>query len=175
MLIRTGSAPASLAEPVRAQVMATDPDQPVFNVRPMDEVVSASIAGRRFSMLLFTIFAAVALLLAAVGIFGVMSYAVERRTREFGIRMALGAGASDVVGRVVRRGLAIGAAGSAIGLAGVAALSRFLSALLFHVSALDWISYSTAALALIAVAGAASYVPVRRAVLQDPMKSLRAD
>jgi putative ABC transport system permease protein len=175
LVVRTAGEPSQWMQRTIAAIRAVDPDQPVYNAFTMEEIVDRSVSQRRLNALLVGVFAGVSLLLAAVGIYGVMSYAVERRTREFGIRMAIGASASDVIGRVVRRGLAIGAIGSAIGLSGVAVLARFLTTLLYQVSATDWVSYSAAAAALIAVAAAASFVPARRAVIQDPMKSLRAD
>ncbi|HJQ69094.1 MAG TPA: ABC transporter permease [Blastocatellia bacterium] len=173
MLIRTSSDPASLAEPVRAQVMSTDPDQPVFNVRPMEEVVAASIAGRRFSMLLFAIFAAVALLLAAVGIYGVMSYSVTQRTHEIGIRMALGAKAADILRMVVRQGLLLALIGVGIGLTAAFILTRVMSNLLFGIQAADPATFAGIAAILTLVAAVASYIPARRATKVDPMIALR--
>jgi putative ABC transport system permease protein len=175
LVVRTAGDPSQWMSPTVSAIRAVDPDQPVFNAFTMEDIVERSLSQRRLNALLVGVFAAVSLLLAAVGIYGVMSYAVEQRTREFGIRMALGAKASDVVGRVVMRGAAIGLAGSAIGLAAVGGLSRFLQTLLFHVSATDWVSYSAAAAALIAVALVASFVPARRAVSADPMRSLRGE
>lgn len=175
LVVRTAGDPARWMSPTIAAIRDVDPEQPVYNALTMEQVVDRSLSQRRLNAILIGVFAGVSLLLAAVGIYGVMSYAVEQRRREFAIRMALGADASDVIGRVVRRGAVIGALGSALGLAGVAALSRFLTALLYQVSATDWISYTAAAAALVAVALAASYVPVRRAVAMDPVKSLRAD
>jgi len=175
LVVRTAGEPATWMAQTVAAIRAVDPEQPVYNAYTMQEVVDRSVSERRLHVLLVGLFAAVSLVLAAIGIYGVMSYAVAQRTREFGIRMALGASASAVVRCVVWRGFAIGAIGSGIGLAGVGALSRFLRGLLFNVSATDWISYAAAAGALIVVAAAASYVPVRRAVSLDPMKSLRAE
>jgi putative ABC transport system permease protein len=175
LVVRTAGDPARWMPSVVASIRAADPEQPVYNTFTMEDVVDRSLSQRRLNALLVGVFAGVSLLLAAVGIYGVMSYAVEQRTREFGIRMALGAKASDVVGRVVMRGAAIGLAGSAIGLAAVGGLSRFLQSLLFHVSATDWVSYSAAAAALIAVALLASFVPAQRAVSTDPMRSLRGE
>ena len=173
LLVRTSTDPASLAEPVRAQVMATDPDQPVFNVRPMDQVVAASIAGRRFSMLLFTIFAGVALLLAAVGIYGVMSYSVTQRTHEIGIRMALGAKAADILRLVVKQGLLLALIGVGIGLTAAFILTRVMSNLLFGIEAADPTTFAGIAVILTIVAAVASYIPARRATKVDPMIALR--
>ena len=173
LLVRTSTDPASLAEPVRAQVMSTDRDQPVFNVRPMEEVVAASIAGRRFSMLLFTIFAAVALLLAAVGIYGVMSYSVAQRTHEIGIRMALGAKAADILRMVVRQGLLLALIGVGIGLTAAFILTRVMANLLFGIEAADPTTFLGIAVILTLVAAVASYIPARRATKVDPMIALR--
>jgi putative ABC transport system permease protein len=174
LVVRTAGEPSQWMAPTIAAIRAVDPEQPVFNAFTMEEIVDRSLSQRRLNALLVAVFAGLSLLLAGVGIYGVMSYAVAQRTREFGIRMALGAEASDVIGRVVRRGLAIGAIGAAIGLAGTAALARFLTTLLYQVSATDWISYGLAAAALVGVAAAASYGPARRAVRMDPIKALRA-
>jgi putative ABC transport system permease protein len=175
LVVRTAGDPSQWMARTIAAIRAVDPEQPVFNAFTLEEIVDRSLSQRRLNAVLVGVFAGLSLLLATVGIYGVMSYAVEQRRREFGIRMALGANGSDVIGRVVRRGLFIGALGSAIGLAAAGALARFLATLLFQVSATDWISYGAAAAALIAVAVAASYVPARRAAASDPMKSLRAE
>jgi putative ABC transport system permease protein len=173
VVVRTSSDPSSLAEPVRAQVMSTDPDQPIFNVRPMSQVVSASIAPRRFSMLLMTIFAAVALVLAAVGIYGVISYSVMQRTHEIGIRMALGAKAVDILRLIVKQGMSLALIGVGIGLTGAFILTRVMSSLLFGVGAADPITFAAIALLLTLVSAVASYIPARRATKVDPMIALR--
>jgi putative ABC transport system permease protein len=175
LVVRVSGDPAQWMASTIAAIRDVDPDQPVYNAFTLDDIVERSLSQRRLNALLVGLFAVVSLILAAIGIYGVMSYAVEQRTREFGIRMALGAAASDVVRRVVLRGAAIGGIGSLLGLAAIGALSRFVRTLLFQVSATDWVSYSAAALALIAVAVLASYIPVRRAVTLDPMKSLRGE
>jgi putative ABC transport system permease protein len=173
LLVRTQADPASLAEPVRQQVLATDKDQPVFNVQPMEQVVSASIAPRRFTMLLMTIFAAVALVLATVGIYGVMSYSVTQRTHEIGIRMALGAHAADILRLVVKQGLLLALIGVVIGLTGAFILTRVMSSLLFGVDAADLKTFAAISLMLTLVAAVASYIPARRATKVDPMIALR--
>ena len=173
LLVRTQADPAPLAEQVRAQVMATDKDQPVFNVQPMEQVVSASITPRRFTMLLMTIFAAVALVLAAVGIYGVMSYSVTQRTHEIGIRMALGAHAADILRLVVKQGLLLALIGVGIGLTGAFILTRVMSSLLFGIDAADLTTFAAISLMLTLVAAVASYIPARRATKVDPMIALR--
>ena len=157
----------------QTSVTAVDPDQSVYEAFTMPEVIDRSLSQRRLNATLVALFAGVSLLLAIIGIYGVMSYAVAQRVREFGIRMALGARPASVIGQVVRRGATIGLAGSVIGLAATAALSRFLQSLLYGVSAIDWISYAAAAAVLLAACVAASYMPVRRAVALDPVQSLR--
>jgi putative ABC transport system permease protein len=175
LVVRTSGEPSQWMTRVIAQIRAVDPDQPVYNAFTMDQILDRSLSDRRLSLMLVGLFAGVSLLLAMIGIFGVMSYAVEQRAREFGIRMALGARPASVIGAVVRRGAAIGIVGSAIGLAATGALARFVKALLYRVSATDWISYTAAAAVLIAVAILASYLPVRRAVRNDPLQSLRGE
>ncbi len=173
MLVRTHADPALLAEPVRAQVLAADKDQPVFNVRPMEQIVSTSIAPRRFTMLLMAIFAAVALVLATVGIYGVMSYSVTQRTHEIGIRMALGAHAADILRLIVKQGLLLALIGVGIGLTGAFILTRLMSSLLFGVDSADLTTFASISLMLTLVAAVASYIPARRATKVDPMIALR--
>jgi predicted permease len=159
LLARTQVDPMSMAGAIKKEVLAVDKDQPVNNVRTMEQILSASISQQRFSMLLLSIFAGVALMLAAVGIYGVMSYAVAQRTHEIGIRMALGASRSDVVRLVVGHGLVLTAAGITLGLLCAFFLTQLMSSLL--------------ALILTGVALGASYVPARRATKVDPMIALR--
>jgi putative ABC transport system permease protein len=139
----------------------------------MEEILSESIARQRFSMLLLSIFAAVALVLASVGIYGVMSYSVAQRTREIGLRMALGAKTSDVLKLVVGQGLKLVLAGVVIGLVAALILTRVMSSLLFGVSATDPITFIAISLVLMSVAVLASYLPARRATKVDPMIALR--
>ena len=173
LLARTQPDPMSMAGAIKKEVLAVDKDQPVNNVRTMEQILSASISQQRFSMLLLGIFAGVALLLAAVGIYGVMSYAVAQRTHEIGIRMALGASRNDVVRLVVGHGLVLTAAGIILGLLCAFFLTQLMSSLLYGVSATDPLTFASIALILTGVALGASYVPARRATKVDPMIALR--
>jgi len=156
-------------------VRELDPLLPLFGVEPLTETIGHSIAQRRFTMLVLGAFAAVALLLAAVGVHGVLSHAVARRTREIGIRMALGADPRGVRALVVSEGAALAGVGIAVGLAAALALSRLLTTLLFGVSDRDPAIYAGSALALGAVALVATVLPARRAARVDPMEALRSE
>jgi predicted permease len=164
---------SAMAAAIRNQVRAVDPNEPVNQVVTMHERLSNSIAGRRFQMILLGIFAAVALVIATVGIYGVISYAVSQRTYEIGIRMALGAQAGDVLRMVVWRGMRLTLIGVALGLAAALALTRVLKNLLFEVSATDPATFTIIAMLLIVVALIASYIPARRATKVDPLQALR--
>ena len=173
LLVRTSVDPLSVAAPVRGQIAALDKDQAVFNVRTMEQALAKSVAARRFSMILLTVFAALALILAGVGIYGVISYSVAQRTREVGIRMALGAQTTDVLKLVVRDGLKLVVIGVLVGLGGAVILTRLMSTLLFGVTPTDSLTYGAVTLVLIGVALAACYIPARRATKVDPLVALR--
>jgi putative ABC transport system permease protein len=175
VLVRTAVEPLSLVAAVRAQVAALNKDQAVFNVRTMEQTVAQSVAARRFSMLLLAVFAVVALALASLGIYGLMSYAVAQRTREIGVRMALGAQSGDVLKLVVRQGMKLTFIGVALGLVASLALTRTMKNLLFNVSATDPATFAAIALLLIAVALLACFVPARRATKVDPLVALRSE
>jgi putative ABC transport system permease protein len=164
---------SALAAAIRNQVRATDPSEPVNQVVTMDERLSNSVAWRRSQMLLLGVFATVAFIIATVGIYGVISYAVSQRTHEIGIRMALGAQASDVLRMVIWRGMSLALVGVALGLAAALALTRVMKNLLFEVSATDPATFALIALLLVCVALIASYIPARRATRVDPLQSLR--
>ncbi len=172
-VIRASGDPMSLAAAMRKEVMALDSNQPVYNVRPLEDVLGASLAARRFQMLLLGIFAAVALIMAAIGVYAVMAEAVMQRTHEIGIRMALGAHPHDVLKLVVGQGIRMTVTGVAIGLAGALALTRWMSSLLFGVSPTDLITFATVSLTLIGVALLACYIPARRASRLDPIAAVR--
>jgi putative ABC transport system permease protein len=165
--------PAALAASVRNAVQAIDPDQPVFDIKTMNEWVSETIAQRRLNMILLGTFALVALLLASVGIYGVMSYSVTQRTHEIGIRMALGAQRSDVLKMILGQGMALTLIGIGIGLAGALFLTRLMSSLLFAVSAVDPLTFIAVSVLLAIVSLLACYIPARRAMKVDPMVALR--
>jgi putative ABC transport system permease protein len=171
--VRTHGAPAHLGAAIREQVRALDPALPVENLKPMTEVVAESIAEPRFRTTLLGLFAATALLLAAVGIYGVISYNTGRRTREIGIRVALGAQRRDVLSLVLREGFALSAAGTALGIVGAAALAHFLATLVFGISTGDPLTYLSVTVLLLGVALLACYIPARRAMRVDPMVALR--
>jgi putative ABC transport system permease protein len=164
---------SSLAAAIRNQVRAIDPNEPVNQIITMDERLSNSVAGRRFQMLLLGIFAGVGLVIATVGIYGVISYAVSQRTHEIGIRMALGAQASDVLRMVIWRGVSLALIGVALGLAAAFAITRVMKNLLFEVSPTDSVTFALIASLLIVVALIASYIPARRATKVDPLQALR--
>jgi putative ABC transport system permease protein len=173
LAVRADGDPASLAPSVRGAIAGVDKDLPVYRVTTMERMVSDSLAQRRFSVFLLGVFAALALVLAVVGLYGVMSYAVAQRTHEFGLRMALGAQRRDILKMVVGQGLLLVGVGLAAGLLGALALTRVMSSLLYGVSATDPLTYAGIALLLAAVALLASYVPARRATRVDPMVALR--
>jgi putative ABC transport system permease protein len=175
LVIRTAGDPAAFATTLRREVQALDKDQPIYNVRTMDDVVANSLGTRRVSMQLFAVFAIAALLLAAVGISGVMAYSVTQRTQEIGIRMALGAQGGDVLRMVVRQGMTLALIGIGVGLAGAFGLTRVLANLLFGVKATDPVTFVAISLLLTFVALLACYLPARRASRVDPVIALRAD
>ncbi|HEY2801981.1 MAG TPA: ABC transporter permease [Chthoniobacterales bacterium] len=175
LTVRTAGDPASLAPSVEAQVHALDKDQPVSDVRTMEQWVARSLAQTRFSSLLLMGFAGLALILAAVGIYGVMSYAVNQRTSEIGLRIAIGAEGKDILKMIVVDGARLAGAGLTIGLLLAIALSRTLSSLLFQTLAADPLTYAVVILVLGAVALLASYLPARRAARVDPLVALRAE
>jgi len=172
---RTAGNPLALADGIRAQVRSLNRNVPIYDVKTMTERIRESTAKARFSALLLAVFAAIALVLAAIGIYGVMSYLVTQRTREIGIRIALGARSMDVLKLVVRRGAALAAAGIAIGAAGALVATRALAALLYQVKPDDLETYMTIAAVLGAVALLASYLPARRATWVEPSQALRSE
>lgn len=172
-VIRTASDPAALAQAAIGVIRKFDPSLPVTHVMTLDNLLADSISPRRFSTYLLGVFAGLALLLAAMGIYGVMSYVVSLRTNEIGLRMALGAQPSDIWRLVIGRGARLAFAGVAFGLAGALALTKLISSLLYGVQPTDPITFATVALLLVSVALLACYVPARRAMRVDPMVALR--
>jgi putative ABC transport system permease protein len=165
--------PQSLANTFRRELQSVDRELPLYDIRTMDQLVSRSVSEPRFNMLLLAVFAGLALALASVGIYGVMAYSVEERTREIGIRMAMGAQAKDVLKLVLKQGTMLIAVGLSLGLAAAFALTRVISSFLFAVSPTDPATFAMIAFLLGAVALVACYIPARRATKVDPMVALR--
>ncbi len=173
MMVRTSVDPLSLVSAVRRRISEKDSEEPLFDVQTMDRRVTDSVAGRRFSMLLLGVFAGLALVLASVGIYGVISYTATQRTHEIGIRMALGAERADVLRMVVGHGLRLSLIGIGAGLAAALGLTRLMSSMLFGVRPTDFVTFAAVSLLLAGVAALASYVPARRATRVDPIIALR--
>jgi putative ABC transport system permease protein len=173
LLTRTEGESSSLTSTVRAEIAALNKDQAVFNVRTMEQIVAQNVAPRRFSMLLLTVFAVVALVLASIGIYGMMSYAVAQRTREIGLRMTLGAQRGNVIRLVIGQGMKLAMIGVALGLVAAVALTRTMKNLLFGVSATDPVTFVGITFLLALVALLACWVPARRATKVDPIIALR--
>jgi putative ABC transport system permease protein len=173
LVVRTNGEPLNFVGAVRNQVQAIDKDQPISNIHTMDELLARTVSQPRFNLILLATFAGLALLLAAVGIYGVMSYLVTERTHEIGIRMALGAQTRDVLKLIVSQGLTLTLIGVAIGLISAFGLTRLMKSLLFRVSTTDPLTFAVITLLLIAMAMLACWVPARRAAKVDPLLSLR--
>ncbi|MGH9764208.1 MAG: FtsX-like permease family protein, partial [Blastocatellia bacterium] len=173
LVVRATAEPSAIGAAIRSEVLAIDKDQPVYGVASMDEVLGDSYASRRFSMNLLVVLAASALGLAAIGIFGVLSYAVTQRMHEFGIRLALGAERKDILKSVLWQALVLVSVGVAIGLAGAYATTRVVDNLLFGVKATDTVTYIAATILLSAVALVSAYIPARRAMKIDTLTAFR--
>jgi putative ABC transport system permease protein len=174
-IVKTTRSPAGLAAQIQKEFLAVDAQLPLARIRTMEQVVSNSIARQNFNMLLLTIFGAIALLLAAIGIYGLMSYSVEQATHDIGVRMALGAARRDILGLVVGRGMTLAAIGLVVGIAAAFAATRLLSRMLFGVKPTDPATYLAVALSLGLVALVACYLPARRAIRVDPLVALRSE
>jgi putative ABC transport system permease protein len=175
LLVRTDSDPLDLVVAIQREVKSIDQDQPISGVKTLEQRVADSVSAKRFSMMLMLIFAVVALLLAVVGIYGVMSYSVTQSTREIGIRMALGATRKDVLGLIIRNGVALTTIGLVLGLAMAFGITRFMRSMLYGVSATDAVTFTVVALALAVVAIGACYLPARRATKVDAIIVLRSE
>jgi putative ABC transport system permease protein len=173
LVIRTNGDPAAMAPTVQRELRAIDADQPVSDVRTMNQVMADTTARARFNALLLGLFAGLAMLLSAVGTFGVMNYSVTLRTREIGLRMALGAQPSQVLMLIIKQGLLLTLIGIGVGLAGALVLTRLLQGLLFGVDATDPATFTAIVLLLAVVSLIACYIPARRATRVDPMIALR--
>jgi putative ABC transport system permease protein len=173
IVVRTAGDPEAMTAAVRSEMQAIDKDLPVYNIKTMEQVISESVAPRRLNMLLLGTFGGLALVLAAVGLYGVMSYSVSQRTREIGIRMALGANQRAVMKLVLSHGMILALIGVAVGVGASLLLTRLMSSLLYGVSVTDTATFAVISLMLIGVASVASYIPARRAMKVDPMVALR--
>ena len=173
LVVRTAGAPRALVEPIRRAILAEDPEQPIANARSIEEVIAASVAQRRLVLVVLALFAASAMLLAAVGLYGVIAYAVSQRTREIGVRMAVGASGREVLALFLRQGLRLTGLGIALGLAGALGLTRLLASQLYGVRATDPATFASVSGVLLLVALVASFLPARRAARVEPMNALR--
>ena len=173
LAVRTANAPAGLMETLRRIVTDLDPNLPIFRVRTMDQIAANAVAQPRVYLLLLSLFAIVAVLLAALGIYGVLMHTVAQRTREIGIRLALGANRREVVSLIVRQAVLLAVAGLAIGLGLAFGTSRLMTSLLFQVTPSDATTYALVAASLLGIAVLASYVPARRASRIDPVRALK--
>jgi putative ABC transport system permease protein len=173
LVVRTSGDPAMTASALRGELAALDPSLPVAKLQTMEQVIDESVGSQRFSTMLLSIFAAAALFLASIGIYGVLAYSVTQRTHEIGVRMALGARRGDVLNMVVRQGLTLAAGGLAIGLAVSLVATRAMTGMLYGVSASDPATFAAVLALLCCVAALASYLPARRATKVDPIVALR--
>jgi putative ABC transport system permease protein len=173
LLVRTAVDPHSLVSAVRAQIAAIDPEQPVTGIQTIDELLDTSRAQPRFTMLLLGAFSATALVLAVVGIYGVLAYSVTQRQQEMGVRLALGATRANILRLIVGQGLLLALVGVGTGLTAALALTRVMASMLYGVSARDFTTFALAPLAFVAIALLASYLPARRATRADPREALR--
>jgi putative ABC transport system permease protein len=172
MVVRAASTSGMLAA-VASEVAALDSDLPIYDVSTVEARVAGSLGRRRFSMLMLGGFAVIAMLLAVIGIYGVISYSVEQRTHEIGVRLALGASSGQVLWLVLRQGMLLGILGITLGLAGALALTRLMSGLLYGVNAADPLTFGAVSLVLAGIALLAQLLPARRAARVDPMIALR--
>jgi putative ABC transport system permease protein len=173
LVIRTTGDPLSLVATVRQAIHAVDPDQPISNIATMSEVLTERAGSRRLGMILLMVFAGLALLLASLGIYGVLSFFVAQQTREIGVRLALGAQLRDILNLVLKKGMGLALLGVTVGLIAAFAVARLMASLLFGVSATDPITFAAIALILTGVALLACYIPARRATKVDPLVALR--
>jgi putative ABC transport system permease protein len=173
IIARTAGDPLSLAPAAQRVIQSIDPDQPVSDVRTMESWIGNSVARARFGTVLLALFGIVALMLAAIGIYGVISYSVTQRTHEIGIRMALGAKPGDVLRMVIKQGMTVSIIGVALGIVGAFAATRVLASMLYEVAPTDPLTFVSIPLLLSSVALLACYIPARRATKVDPMEALR--
>jgi len=173
LVVRAAANPDSLAASLLQTVRALDRDETISAIRSMDDIVDSSVSQPRFSSSLLSLFAALALMLASVGLYGVMAYSVSQRTNEIGIRIALGAKQTDVLKMIVVQGMKLALMGVAIGLAGALAIGRFLATMLYQVKPTDPLTLVFMSIALIGVSLLANYIPARRAAKVDPIVALR--
>jgi putative ABC transport system permease protein len=173
ILVRTVNDPLTLVSAVRNELQQMDPEQPMAAIATMDQLLAGSLSRSRFTMLVLAVFAALALVLACVGIYGVIAYSVTQRTQEFGIRIALGASRRDVLGLVLGQGTRLTLLGIGLGIISALIVTRLMATLLYGISASDPVTFTAVALLLAAVALAACYIPARRATRVDPIVALR--